>query len=313
MRQLEIRLLGRFEVLVASCAVPAGAWPQRRAADLVKVLALAPRHRMPRDEVLEVLWPRLGAAAAASNLHKAASYARRALGDREAVVLRAGAVELAPAAAVTTDVERFENGDDAAYGGELLPDDAYEAWALGPRARLRERRIVVLRAEERWEELLREDPADEAAHRALMRTHAARGDRPAAARQFDLLRDELARLGSEPSEESLALRRELMRGSPVRAARLIRTPIEGRERELAGMSSALRRAAAGEGSTLLLTGALGIGKTRLAEALLAEAEELGFHTLRGSGHPEEGRPPYAPIVEALDPLAARRPELVSAL
>ena len=81
---------------------------------------------MPRDEVLEALWPRLGADAAAANLHKAASYARRALAIARAVVLRAGMVELAPDAEVTTDVERFERGDDSAYGGELLPDDPYE-------------------------------------------------------------------------------------------------------------------------------------------------------------------------------------------
>ena len=60
MRQLEVRLLGRFEVLVDSRPVPADAWAQRRAADLVKVLALASGHRMPRDEVLELLWPKLG-------------------------------------------------------------------------------------------------------------------------------------------------------------------------------------------------------------------------------------------------------------
>ena len=78
MRQLEVRLLGRFEVLVDSRPIPADAWAQRRAADLVKLLALAPGHRMPRDEVLETLWPQLGADAAAANLHKAASYARNA-------------------------------------------------------------------------------------------------------------------------------------------------------------------------------------------------------------------------------------------
>ena len=88
-------------------------------------------------------------------------------------------------------------------------------------------------------------------------------------------------------------------------------PVEGRERELASASAALRRAAAGEGGTLLVTGALGIGKTRLIEATLAEAEELGFHTLRGAAR-EEGRTPYAPLVEALDPLAGRRPELAAA-
>ena len=78
--------------------MPADAWVQRRATDLVKLLALAPGHRMSRDEVLELLWTKLGADAAASNLHKAANYARRALADRGAVVLRGGVVVLAPAA-----------------------------------------------------------------------------------------------------------------------------------------------------------------------------------------------------------------------
>ncbi len=59
---------------------------------------------------------------AASNLHRAASYARSALGDRGAVVLRGEVVELAPAAEVSTDVERFERGEDSACGRELLPD-----------------------------------------------------------------------------------------------------------------------------------------------------------------------------------------------
>jgi DNA-binding SARP family transcriptional activator/tetratricopeptide (TPR) repeat protein len=313
MRQLEVRLLGRFEVIVDSHPVPADAWAHRRAADLVKLIALAPRHRVPRDEVLESLWPRLSVAAAASNLHKAASYARRALGDRGAVVLRGGVVELAPATEVTTDVERFEAGDDSAYGGELLPDDAYEEWTLGPRARLRERRLGVMRAEGRWEDVLREDPADEEALRALMRRHVTKGDRPAAARQFRLLCEELARLGAEPSEETLALHREFMRGPAVRAARRLDAPVEGRDPELASASAALRRAAAADGGALLVTGWLGIGKTRLIEAVLAEAEKLGFHTLRGAALEEEGRTPYAPIVEALDPLAARRPELVGEL
>ena len=313
MRQLEVRLLGAFEVLVDSQPVPADAWAQRRAADLVKLLALAPGHRMQRDEVLETLWPQLGADAAAPNLHKAASYARSALGDRGAVVLRGGVVALAPEAEVTTDVERFDAGDDSAYGGELLPDDLYEQWTLAPRARLRERRLVLMRSEGRWDEVLREDPADEEAHRALMRRHVASGDSPAAARQFRLLRDELARLGTEPSEETLALQRELTRGPAVRAARLFDAPVEGRERELASASGALRRAAAADGGALLVTGSLGIGKTRLIEAVLAEAEELDLHTLRGAAHEEEGRAPYAPLVEALDPLAARRPELTAPL
>jgi DNA-binding SARP family transcriptional activator len=197
-------LLGRFEALVDERPVPAAAWPQRRAAELVKVLALAPGHRLPRDEVLETLWPQLGADAAAANLHKAASYARRALGARDAVVVRGGMVELAPDSVVTTDVERFERGDDAAYGGDLLPDDPYASWALAARARLRRRRLELLRRRGEWDAILQEDAADEEAHSALARRHLERGDRVAAARQLRRLGDELARLGVEPSAEARA-------------------------------------------------------------------------------------------------------------
>lgn len=313
MRQLEVRMLGGFEVLVDSKPVPDEAWMQRRATDLVKVLALATGHRLPRDEILEMLWPTLGSAAAAANLHKAASYTRRALGDRGAIVMRKGVVELAPAAEVTTDVERFERGEVDAYRGDLLPDEPYAEWTLGARAALRERRLAVLRSQGRWEEVLREDPADEEAHRALMRARAASGDRPGAARRFRLLREELSRLGVEPSEETLALQRELTRGPAVCAPRLLHGSVEGRERELTTALGALGRAAAFDGGALLITGAVGIGKTRMVEAVLAEAERTGFHTLRGAAQEAEGRTPYAPLTEALDPLAARRPELVGAL
>ena len=313
MRRLDVQLLGGFEVRVDSRPVPVDAWPQKRAADLVKLLALSRGHRMPRDQVLDMLWPRLGVDAGAANLHKAASYARRALGERDAVVVRGGVVALAPDADVITDVERFESGDDTAYAGDLLPDDPYEEWTLGPRARLRERRLAVMRSQGRWEEVLREDPADEEAHRALMRRCIESGDRPGAARQYRLLREELSRLGAEPSEETLALERELMRGPTIHAPRLLPGPLEGRDRELASAMGALQRAAIGDGGALLVSGPVGIGKTRMIEAVLAEAERLGFHTLRGAGHEAEGRTPYAPLVEALDPLAGRRPELIGAL
>src|SRR5919107_2078448 len=115
MERLDVRLLGGFGISVDGAPLRDGAFGQRRAADLVKVLALAPGHRLPRDRVVEVLWPRLPADAGLANLHKAAHYARRALGERDAVVLRRGLVELAPHAVVTTDVERFEGGEDDEY------------------------------------------------------------------------------------------------------------------------------------------------------------------------------------------------------
>src|SRR5262245_27728917 len=218
MREVDVRLLGRFEVAVDTRPVPAHAWGHRRAEDLVKLLALSPGHRLTRDQVVEALWPRLSATAGVANLHKAAHYARRALGWAEAIVLRRGVVELAPGHRVETDVERLEAGGGRdGEVAELLPDDRYEEWTAAHRDRLAEFRTAALRRQGRWEDLLRIDPADEEISRVVMREHAAVGDRAAAARRYRRLRDALAQLGLTPSEESLALYREIAGGDPVQA------------------------------------------------------------------------------------------------
>ncbi|HEY3651402.1 MAG TPA: BTAD domain-containing putative transcriptional regulator, partial [Streptosporangiaceae bacterium] len=47
--------------------------------------------------------------------------------------------------------------------------------------------LDLLRLDGRWEAVAELDPGDERAHLALMRRHAANGDRHAALRQFDRL------------------------------------------------------------------------------------------------------------------------------
>ena len=54
---LDIRLLGGFAVQVDGTDVPEDAWRLRKARALVKLLALAPGHRMHREQVFELLWP----------------------------------------------------------------------------------------------------------------------------------------------------------------------------------------------------------------------------------------------------------------
>ncbi|MGI9016451.1 MAG: hypothetical protein ACR2HR_04970 [Euzebya sp.] len=76
---MTVRLFGGFSVDVDGRVVPEEAWRHRRAAGLVKVLALAPRHRLVREQAIEKLWPGLSANAGASNLRKAAHRARRAV------------------------------------------------------------------------------------------------------------------------------------------------------------------------------------------------------------------------------------------
>src|SRR3954454_14020075 len=152
---VSVRLLGGFEVVVDGRAVHPHHWRRRSAAALVKLLALAPGRRMRREEVIDALWPELLVDEAEPRLHKAAHYARAALGTRDGVVLADDAVVLLPAAAVRLDVTDFEQAaePDAAldrYPGDLLPDDVYQRWTEEHRDRLRLRRLALLRETGRW-------------------------------------------------------------------------------------------------------------------------------------------------------------------
>ena len=77
-----ISLLGGFDVDVDGTVVPAREWNRRNSAGLVKLLALTPNRRLHREQVIDALWPDLLVDEAAPRLHKAAHYARRALGPR---------------------------------------------------------------------------------------------------------------------------------------------------------------------------------------------------------------------------------------
>jgi DNA-binding SARP family transcriptional activator len=217
---LDLRLLGEFHAEIDGRPVPPDAWRQGRAASLVKLLALSQRHRLARDRVIEALWPGASPDAGGTNVRKAVHFARRALGGEDAVAVRAGMIELWPTADVATDVERFElasaralTSRDAAalreatelYPGDLLPDDA-ELWCEDRRRALRETYLRVLRGAGMWSRVLELDPTDEQAHRELMRGYLDAGNRQAAIKQFERLREVLREeLGVGPDPLSVAL------------------------------------------------------------------------------------------------------------
>src|SRR5688500_8873916 len=76
---LEIRLLGEFAVRVGGNLVPPRIWRQRRAAAIVKLLALESGYRLHREQLLDTLWPELDPDSAANNLRGALHHARRGL------------------------------------------------------------------------------------------------------------------------------------------------------------------------------------------------------------------------------------------
>ena len=246
---LEVRLLGGFQVTVDGVDVPMAAWRRRAAANLVQVLCLERTLRLHRDQVIDILWPELTVREAAPRLHKAAHYARSALGLPGAVVLQDEVVNLLPSGRVTVDLHVFDDaaavaeaaqiavrsatpeGSEAAqeaardkaeralalYVGDLLIDDPYAPWAEEARESRRLHRLRLLRQAGRWEELADADPTDEEAHVRLAHSLALRGDRSAALHTLDRLEGALVReLGLEPGDTVAQLRKAVL-AAPVTA------------------------------------------------------------------------------------------------
>lgn len=232
---LRIGLFGGFRVVVEGRVVAPEAWSQRKPAALVKLLALAPGHRLRREQVTDVLWPNLDSRAGAANLRKALHSARRSLAADESgahLIRSAGDLLHLPSDGLSVDVTEYWSLMAAArrtretdvyaraievYRDGLLPEDLYEDWAVAPRDELRldwsaaveefagllEARGDLNDAARAVQRLVANDPLRESAHAWLMRLYALAGRRDDARRQYARLRELLrGELGAEPSPET---------------------------------------------------------------------------------------------------------------
>ena len=331
---VEIDLLGGFAVRVDGRPIPAADWRRRKAAALVKLLALAHRHTLHREQVIDALWPDTAIDDAGPRLHKAAHFARRALGDSSALVLSGETVWLFPDAHVAVDVEEFERSAKQAlaaldrdpvgwaaaaaavdqWAGELLPDDPYEAWLEAPRDRLQQLHSELLRRSGRWSELALADPADEEANLARARQLANSGNRGAALRQLERLERALRReLGVRPGPAVVSLRAELLASDAPETQRRPARMLFGRDTALRRIDRLIVAASTGQGRTLFVSGPAGIGKTAVVRWLDRRAEERGLRVGVGAAAALEGAWPYAPVLEALADLCRRYPALLDGL
>lgn len=77
---IRIRLLGGFETIVGARTIEEEeAWRLRKAASLVKLLALASGHRLHREQAMDLLWPDLGLRTTSNSLRQTLHAARRIL------------------------------------------------------------------------------------------------------------------------------------------------------------------------------------------------------------------------------------------
>lgn len=244
-KDVRVWLLGGFRLSVGSRTITQDAWRLRKAAALVKLLALAPGHRMHREQAMELLWPDLDKRAASNNLRQTLHAARRVLDPVAGslyLVSEDDRLVLCPQGQLWVDVEAFEHaatsarrsGDPAAYRaaielytGELLPADIYEEWTEVRRQELRGIFLSLLVElaelyEERGESepaadalrrALVEEPTLEEAHAGFMRLYALSGKQQEALRQYERLGEILSKeLGAEPEASTRHLRELVAEG-----------------------------------------------------------------------------------------------------
>ena len=171
---MQVRCLGRFEVRLGWTKVET--WRSRKAKTLLKYLVAQGGRPIPKDVLMETLWPE-AAPQAANNSLKAAVHALRqtldlsgrdsTAGDAASYVLFVeGNYLLNPEVEVWIDVDEFERqwaegrrldregqvseatalyaAAERLYIGDFLEDDLYEDWTLLRREALKDTYLAVL-------------------------------------------------------------------------------------------------------------------------------------------------------------------------
>ena len=327
---LSIHLLGGFQI--ANEQEPATNLERARLQELLAYLLLHRGRPIPRQQLAFLFWPDSTEKQALTNLRNLWYGLRRALpaadhclvADEMAVQWRADAPcwldaaafedYLAQAETAVHDHQRLHYLEKAAaqYGGELLPG-FYSDWLLVERERLAQtygraleqltdlhERLRQYRPAIEWTRaLLRHDPLHELGHARLIRLHALNGDRAAALHAYHtcatILRRELDVAPGRPTRElyeRLLNQENAPDVSPERGAAI---PLVGRETSWSQLQQLWRQAAA-RPQLALISGEAGIGKTRLAEAMVEWVGRQGVPALTAHCYATEGELAYAPVV-----------------
>src|SRR4051794_34709329 len=267
------------------------------------MLAVQPGHALPRDVIVDALWPDTDVDAARNNLHQVVHAARRAIetvgiAGADALAWNDTLLVLGRHCRVVTDVEQLDTaakvllreGDVVglaelleAAAVDLLPEDAYEPWAQQHVIAYREWRnqlvmhVVELDLDDNHPELavtllapvVAAEPLHEPAQRALMTALSASGRRSEALLVYERLRSALRdELGADPEPPTRALFHQLLTqpASPTIPAQRRTGSLPARVMPLIGRERELTETDAALRRTrlLTLTGLGGVGKTSLA-------------------------------------------------
>src|ERR1044071_4875737 len=88
-------------------------------------------------------------------------------------------------------------------------------------------------------------------------------------------------------------------GNQRQSLRFERTAFVGRGHERSVLTQLIAEARARHGAVVMLGGEPGVGKTRLTQEVMVDAQELGFTGAVGHCYETDTAPPYLPFIEAL--------------
>ncbi len=292
--QLTIRLFGPVEVVLDGHS--AATFSSRRTAWLLAVLAMRSGQPIARHLLAGMLWPDSSEAGALHNLRQTLVGLRKSLGQAGDLIKTAPprSLVLEPSPAVWIDVLDFDSGvEDGSmeslkhaiqhYRGPFL-DGCEEPFAIEERD-LRERRYVEALERIASHHLLLDDhrgaieylrralaaaPYSESVSRSLMTCLAKAGEAAAALETYRSLRRRLRTdLRAEPDSQTTQLYRAIRLNAwqtvDARPTSSIPTPLNaflGRRKEIQEVKALLERC-----RLVTLTGAAGVGKTRLGIAV----------------------------------------------
>ena len=322
---MEFRILGDLEVLEDGRQVNLGGAKQRA---LLAMLLLHANEVISQDRLIDALWEKQPPETAQKALQVYVSALRKAIG-KERLETKAPGYRLRVVEG-ELDVEGFRRvaetdarGALALWRGQPLSEFAYQRFAQPEIARLEELRLACLerRIEEdlaegrhaalvsELERLVGEHPLRERLRAQLMLALYRSGRQAEALETYQEARRALTEgLGIELSQELRELQQAILRQESSLAARPeslaeamepVRGIFVGREAEVAELKEAFAAAVAGRGGLVLLVGEPGIGKSRLAEEVIAYARAQHAEVLVGRCWEGGGAPPYWPWVQSI--------------
>ena len=286
---------------------------------LLAYLALTPGRRAARERLATLLWSDGSTESARQNLRQTLWYLKKRLG--EIVIADDDGVGLVPEA--RSDVEDFLSAAQqrrfgaavAAYKGDLIPDfaapgaESFEEWGDLERRRLRATYLVCV--EEAARMLLSSGHAREAIELARRARELAPGDPATGNLLLECLiaaRDALGALALVTELEEQVSRGEVEGDATsralIRAARKLATngsgtddapsaeetlvpDLIGRESEFRTLVDAWEGARRGKGSAILLSGAAGLGKSRILADFGARVTGARGRVMSVRAHPGE--------------------------